>query len=91
MVAFWRKYPLAPPFAETERRLANFVARPPNMPHPKLANEEGSVEDYFNTHFAEIESDPMRYASLQKMMVRQAMNVQPSPNFCQMVETIWPR
>lgn len=89
MIAFWREYPSAPPFAETERRLANFVAQPPNMPNPMPADEMG-IEDYFNTHLAEIEGDPMLYASFQKMMVRQAMAEQPAPSFCQMVATIWP-
>ena len=90
MVAFWRENPSAQPFAETERRLANFVAQPPNMPNPVPANEGMSVEDYFNAHLAEIEVDPMLYASFQKMMVRQAMAEQPVPSFCQMVATIWP-
>lgn len=90
MVAFWREYPSAPPFAETERRLANFVAQPPNMPKPMSANEGVSVEDYFNAYLAEIEGNPMLYASFQKMMVRQAIAEQQAPSFCQMVATIWP-
>lgn len=91
MVAFWREYPAAPPSAETERRLANFVAQSPNMPNPMPANAGVGVEDYFNAHLAEIEGNPMAYAGFQKMMVRQAIAEQPAPSFCQMVTTIWPK
>lgn len=91
MVAFWRDYPAGPPSAETERRLANFVAQSPNMPNPMPANAEMSMEDYFNAHVAEIEGNPMAYASFQKMMVRQALGERPAPSFCQMVARIWPK
>jgi len=91
MVAFWREYPAAPPSAETERRLANFVAQSPNIPNPMPANAGVEVEDYFNVHLAEIEGNPMAYAGFQKMMVRQAIAEQPAPSFCQMVMTIWPK
>lgn len=91
MVAFWREYPAAPPFAETKRRLANLVAQSPNMPNPMPANTDMSAQDYFNTHLAEIEGNPMAYAGFQKMMVRQAIEEQPVPSFCQLVATIWPQ
>ncbi len=71
MVAFWREHPAQT--ASTEKRLANFVAQPPNMP-PLLPDDAGmDVEEYFNTHLAEIESNPLGYAGFQKLMVRQAM------------------
>jgi hypothetical protein len=91
MVAFWRENPAAPPFADTEKRLANFVAQSPNMPNPMPENTSMTMQDYFNSHLAEIEDNPMAYASFQKMMVRQAMNEQPAPSFCEMVTKIWPR
>jgi hypothetical protein len=90
MVAFWREYPASPPSAETEQRLANFVAQSPNMPNVIPANAGMSVQDYFNTHLAEIEGNPAAYAGFQKLMVRQATGEQPAPSFCQMVTTIWP-
>lgn len=91
MIAFWRKYPGSPPAAETEKRLANFIAPSPNMPNPMPENTNMGVQDYFNTHIDEIEANPMAYAGFQKMMVRQAMGEQPSPSFCQMVSTMWPQ
>lgn len=91
MIAFWRAYPASPPSAETERRLANFVAQSPNMPDPVPENAGRSLQDYFNAHHAEIEGNPMAYAGFQKMMVRRAIGEQPAPSFCQMVSTIWPQ
>ncbi|PKQ71138.1 hypothetical protein CJP16_21730 [Aeromonas sobria] len=91
MVAFWREYPASSPSAETEMRLANFVAQSPNMPNPMPENTGMSAQDYFNTHLAEIESNSMAYAGFQKMMVRQAIGEQPAPSFCQMVAMIWPQ
>ena len=91
MVAFWREHPAAPPAAATERRLANFVAQSPNTPSPIPDNPGMSIEEYFNAHLAEIESNPMAYAGFQKMMVRQAIAEQPAPSFSQMVATIWPK
>jgi hypothetical protein len=44
-----------------------------------------TIEDYFNTHLAEIESNPMIYAAFQKIMVRQAIAEHPAPSFCQLV------
>jgi hypothetical protein len=87
MVAFWREYPAAPPAAATEKRLANFVAQSPNMPSPIPENLDMRIEDYFNTHLAEIESNPMAYAAFQKIMVRQATAEHPAPSFCQLVTT----
>ena len=91
MIAFWREYPASPPAAETEKRLANFVAQSPNMPNPMPENTGMSVQYDFNTHISEIEANPMAYAGFQKMMVRQAISEQPSPSFCQMVLAIWPQ
>lgn len=91
MVAFWREYPAAPPAAATERRLANFVAQSPNTPSLIPDNLGMSIEDYFNAHLAEIESNPMAYAGFQKMMVRQAIAERPAPSFCQLVATAWPK
>jgi hypothetical protein len=50
-----------------------------------------SVEDYFNAHLVEIESDPMTYAGFHKMMVRQAIAEHPAPTFRQLVVTAWPK
>jgi hypothetical protein len=91
MIAFWREYPASPPSAETEMRLANFVAQSPNMPNLMPENTGMNIQDYFNTHLAEIEGNPMVYAGFQKMMVRQAIGEQPASSFCQMVTTIWPQ
>jgi hypothetical protein len=91
MVAFWREHPAAPPSAKTERRLANFVAQSPNVPNPMPANTSVVVEHYFNDHLAEIEANPMAYAGFQKLMVRQIIDEQPAPSFCQMVAAIWPK
>jgi hypothetical protein len=90
MVAFWRDHPAAPPAASTERRLANFMARPPNAPDPMPDNTGTSVEAYFNTHIAEIENSPVDYALFQKMMVRKAISETPAPTFCQTIEMAWP-
>lgn len=91
MVAFWREHPAPSPAAPTEKRLANFVAQSPNMPNPMPDNTGISVEDYFNAHLVEIESNPMAYAGFQKMMVREAIVENSSPSFCQLVATAWPR
>jgi hypothetical protein len=91
MVAFWRDHPAAPPAAPTELRLANFVAQAPNTPSPMPDGTGMRVEDYFNTHIHEIESNPAAYAGFQKMMVRQAAAEHPAPRFCQLVATAWPR
>lgn len=91
MVAFWREHPAAPPAAATERRLANFVAQSRNTPSPIPDNLGISIEEYFNAHLAEIESNPMAYAGFQKMMVRQAIAEQPAPSFCQLVANAWPK
>lgn len=90
MVAFWREHPAAPPAAATEKRLANFVAQSPNTANPMPENVGISIEDYFNVHLAEIESDPIAYAGFQKMMVRQAIAEWPAPSFCQLVAMAWP-
>jgi len=60
------------------------------MPSPMPDNADMSVEDYFNTHIAEIESNPLAYAGFQKMMVREAIAEQPAPSFCQLMATAWP-
>lgn len=91
MVAFWREHPAAPPAAATELRLANFIAQSPNTPNPVPDNLGMSIEDYFNAHLAEIEGNSIVYAGFQKMMVRQAISERPAPNFCQVVETAWPK
>jgi hypothetical protein len=70
MVAFWREHPAPSPSAPTEKRLANFVAQSPNMPSPMPENADMSVEDYYTTHLAEIESNSLAYAGFQKLMVR---------------------
>jgi hypothetical protein len=90
MVAFWRDHPAAYPAAPTEKRLANFIAQPPNTPSPMPDNAGMSAEDYFNTNLAEIESNPIIYAGFQKMMVRRAIAEQPAPSFRQLVATAWP-
>ena len=90
MVSFWRDHPAPPPAPPTERRLANFVASAPNAPNPMPDHTDVSVETYFNTHVAEIESNPAAYAWHQKMMVRQAMAEHPAPRFCHVVATVWP-
>ena len=91
MVAFWREHPAAPPAAATELRLANFIAQPPNTPNLMPNNVGMSIEDYFNAHLAEIESNPMAYAGFQKMMVRQAISERPAPSFRQVMATVWPK
>jgi hypothetical protein len=85
MVAFWRTYPAPSPAASTEQRLANFVAQAPGTPNPMLDNTGMGIEDYFNTHLAEIESNPLANAGFQKLMVRQAVAELPVPNFCGVV------
>jgi hypothetical protein len=50
-----------------------------------------SVEEYFNTHLAEIESNPLTYAGFQKLMVRQGIAELPVPTFCELVAATWPR
>ena len=91
MVAFWREHPAQSQAASTEKRLANFVAQAPNTPSP-IPNDAGmGAEEYFNTHLADIESNPLAYADFQKLMVRQAIAEQPVPTFCDLVAAAWPR
>jgi hypothetical protein len=85
MVAFWRTYPAPSPAASTEQRLANFLAQAPGTPNLMLDNTGMRIEDYFNTHLAEIESNPLAYAGFQKLMVRQAVAELPVPTFCEVV------
>jgi hypothetical protein len=85
MVAFWRDYPAQSHTASTERRLANFVVQAPNIPSP-LPDDAGiDVEEYFNTHLGDIESNPIAYGGFQKLMVRQAMAERPVPSFCELL------
>jgi hypothetical protein len=90
MVAFWRTYPAPPPAASTEQRLANFVAQAPNTPSPKPDDTDMRIEDYFNTHLAEVESNPLAYAGFQKLMVSQAVAERPVPTFCAVITAAWP-
>jgi hypothetical protein len=91
MVAFWRDHPAQSQAASTERRLANFVAQAPNTPTP-MPNDAGmGVEEYFNRHVADIESNPLAYAGFQKLMVRQAIAERPVPTFCELVAAAWPK
>lgn len=90
MVAFWRDYAAPPPAAPTSKRLANFVAQALNAPSLMPDDAGMSVEEYFVSHVAEIEGNPMVYAGFQKMMVRQAMAEDPAPTFCEAVATVWP-
>ncbi len=53
------------------------------MPNPMPENTNIIVQDYFNTHIDEIETNLMAYAGFQKMMVRQAMGEQLSARWCQ--------
>lgn len=55
----------------------NFVAQSPNMPNPMPKNTGMSGQECFNTHLAEIQSNPIAHAGFQKMMVRQAMQTAP--------------
>jgi hypothetical protein len=91
MVAFWRDHPARSPAASTETRLANFVAQAPNTPSPMPDNAGISAEEYFNTHLADIERNPMAYAGFQKLMVRQAIAERPTPTFCEVVAATWPK
>jgi hypothetical protein len=91
MVAFWREHPAQSQAAPTQERLANFVAQAPKTPSPMPDGADLGVEDYFNTHLADIESNPLAYAGFQKLMVRQAIAEQPSPTFCELVAAAWPR
>ena len=91
MVAFWREYPAQSKAASTEKRLANFVAQAPKTPSPIPDDDDMGVEEYFNTHLADIESNPLAYAGFQKLMVRGAIAEQPVPNFCELVAAAWPR
>ena len=77
--------------ASTETRLANFVAQAPNTPSPMPDNAGISAEEYFNTHLADIERNPMAYAGFQKLMVRQAIAERPTPTFCEVVAATWPK
>ena len=85
MVAFWRDYPSQFQAASTERRLANFVAQAPNTPSPMPNDTCMEIEEYFNTHLADIESNPFVYANFQKLMVRRAMAERPVPTFCEIL------
>lgn len=91
MVAFWRECPAGVPAAAPERRFANFVVQPANMPSPIPDNPGVRIEEYFDAHLAEIESNPMAYAYFQKMMVRQAVAEQPAPSFGQVLMEVWPQ
>ncbi len=91
MVAFWREYPAQSQAASTEKRLANFVAQAPNTPSPIPSDAGMGAEEYFNTHLADIESNPLAYAGFQKLMVRQAIAEQPVPAFCDLVAAAWPQ
>lgn len=88
MVAFWRAHPAPPPAAPTERRLANFVAQPPNA--PTLVPDGADAAAHFDAHAAEIERTPMVYAGFQKLMVRRAVAEDPAPAFCALVAAAWP-
>lgn len=90
MVAFWREYPAPPPAASTESRLENFVVQPPHFPDLVPEGLDVPIETYFDQSYREIESNPMRYAGFQKMMVRRAMAAEPQPCFCDLVDSIWP-
>ena len=90
MVAFWRDYPAQSQAASTERRLANFVVQAPNTPSPMPTDACMEVEEYFNTHLADIERNPLAYAGFQKLMVRQAMAERPVPTFCEFLVHILP-
>jgi hypothetical protein len=90
MVAFWREHPAQLQAASTERRLANFVAQAPNTPSPMPYDAGLGIEEYFNTHLADIESDPLAYAGFQKLMVRQAIAERPIPTLCELVAAAWP-
>jgi len=90
MVAFWRTYPAPSPAASTELRLANFVVQAPNTPRLMPDDCGMRIEDYFNTHLAEIESNPLAYAGFQKLMVRRAVAERPVPTFRDVVAAAWP-
>jgi hypothetical protein len=60
-------------------------------PHPVPDNAGISAEEYFNTHLADIERNPMAYAGFQKLMVRQAIAERPTPTFCEVVAATWPK
>jgi hypothetical protein len=91
MVAFWREHPTPSPAASTEQRLANFVAQAPNTPSPMPDDTDMGIEEYFNTHLANIENNPLVYAGFQKLMVRQAVAERPFPTFCELVAMVWPK
>ena len=90
MVAFWRNHPDRTRIAGTDLRLANFVAQSPAMPAPLPPDAGMSAEDYFNTHSAQIEANPVAYAGFQKLMVRQAIAEQPRPDFSDVLAQTWP-
>jgi hypothetical protein len=90
MVAFWREYPAPPPAAATNARLANFVVQPPRFPDAVPGDIDMSVEAYFEHAITEIEADPRRYASFQKIMVRRAIAEEPAPRFCDLIAATWP-
>ena len=89
MVAFWRTYPAPSPAASTELRLANFVVQAPTTPSLMPDDSGMRVKHYFNTHLAEIESNPLAYAGFQKLMVRHAVAERPVPTFCEVVAAAW--
>ena len=67
------------------------MAQAPNTPSPMPDNAGISAEEYFNTHLADIERNPMAYAGFQKLMVRQAIAERPTPTFCEVVADTWPK
>ncbi len=89
MVAFWREHPAPGHAADSEKRLANFTVQPASMPEPMPAGSDMSPRFFFNSHLSEIERNPMVYAAIQKLMVREAMREQPAPNFRQLIDHAW--
>jgi hypothetical protein len=89
MVAFWRENPGKAQAASTEDRLANFVVQAATSASPMPDDAHSSIEEYFNTHVADIESNPVSYAGFQKLMVRQAIAEHPVPTFCDLVAAAW--
>jgi hypothetical protein len=49
-----------------------------------------TIEEFFNQAIREIENNPLRYAGFQKLMVRRAMDEEPAPRFCDLVNSTWP-
>ncbi len=48
------------------------------------------IETYFDQSYEEIETNPIRYAGFQKMMVRRAIAEESQPRFCELVRSTWP-